>query len=93
MNKIDAIECFNARMLPGSNGKAQRVRKELNLCGTGGSDAHFLFEIGTAYTTFEGSFRDALKQNRTAYGGSTLFGPFGGVLSFIRKRIPHKVPE
>jgi hypothetical protein len=86
-NKIDAIECFNARMLPGNNEKAQRVTKKLNIPGIAGSDAHFKFEIGRAYTIFDGNLRKAIKQNKTSYKGTILYGPFGGLLSFIRIRI------
>ena len=85
-NKIDAIECFNARMLPGDNEKSQAVAKRLKIAGTGGSDAHFRFEIGGAYTIFEGSLRRAIKQRKTGYDGTILYGPFGGLLSFLRRR-------
>ena len=85
-NSVDAIECFNARMLPGDNAKAQAVAHKHNLVGTGGSDAHFWFEAGTAYTSFDGSFRSALKRKKTDYGGTTLYGPLGGLLSFLRTR-------
>src|SRR3989338_8905579 len=40
-NKIDAIECFNARMLPGNNNKADKMSNKLNVAKTAGSDAHF----------------------------------------------------
>ena len=86
-NKIDAIECFNARMLPGDNEKSQVVAKRLKIAGTGGSDAHFTFEIGKAYTIFEGSLRRAIKQKKTRYEGTILYGPFGGLLSFFRRRL------
>ena len=85
-NKMDAIECFNARMLPGNNEKAQALAKNLNIAGTGGSDAHFRFEIGRAYTIFDGDLRKAIKQNKTSYEGTILYGPFGGLLSFLRNR-------
>ena len=85
-NKIDAIECFNARMLPGNNDKAQRLAKNLKIPGIGGSDAHFRFEIGRAYTIFDGDLRKAIKQNKTSYEGTILYGPFGGLLSFLRNR-------
>ena len=88
-NKIDAIECFNARMLPGNNEKAQRLSKKLNIAGTGGSDAHFRFEIGRAYTIFDGTLRKALKEKKTKYEGTILYGPFGGLLSFLRNRFYH----
>lgn len=86
-NKIDAIECFNARMLPGDNEKSQKVAKKLGIAGTGGSDAHFRFEVGRAYTIFDGNLRKAIKQKKTKYEGTILYGPFGGLLSFLRRRL------
>ena len=86
-NRIDAIERFNARMLPfGDNEKAQRLAKKLGIAGTGGSDAHFRFEIGTGWTTFEDDFRKALKRKETRYEGRIFLGPLGGLLSFLRNR-------
>ena len=86
-NEIDAIERFNARMLPGNNEKAQELAKGLKIPGTGGSDAHFWFEIGRAYTIFDDNLRTALKQKKTSYKGTILYGPFGGLLSFLRNRL------
>ena len=87
-DKIDAIECFNARMLlPSDNKKAQELAKKLNIAGIGGSDAHFRLDIGRAYTIFEGDLRKALKHNKTGYNGTILFGSLSGTLSFLRKRI------
>ena len=86
-NKIDAIECFNARTLPGDNEKAQKLAKKLEIPGIGGSDSHFGFEIGRAYTIFDDNLRKAIKQNKTSYKCTILYGPFGGLLSFLRNRI------
>jgi len=87
-NKIDGVECFNARMLPfGDNEKAQIIVKKLKIAGTGGSDAHFWFEVGSAYTIFDGNFRQALKRKKTKYEGKITFGPVGGLLSFLRRRL------
>jgi len=86
-NKIDGIECFNARMMPGNNEKAQKIAKKLKVAGTGGSDAHFNFEIAKAYTIFDGDLRKALKQKKTKYEGTIMYGPFGGLLSFLKTRI------
>ena len=86
-DKIDAIECFNARMLPGNNRKAQELAKKLNIAGIGGSDTHFKFEVGRAYTMFNGNLRHALKNKKTSYEGTILYGPFGGLLSFLRNRL------
>ena len=85
-NRIDAIECFNARMLPGNNKKADKIADKLNIAKTAGSDAHFKFEIATAYTIFKDNLRKAIKQNKTSYEGTIFFGPFGGLLSFLKKR-------
>lgn len=87
-NKVDAIECFNARMLFKSNNeKAEQIADKLKLAKTAGSDAHFWFEVGRAYTIFDGNLRTALKYKKTRYEGTNLYGPFGGLLSFIRNRI------
>jgi len=86
-NKIDAIEAFNARNLPGNNKKAIKIADKLNLPKIAGSDSHFSFELGKAYTLFEGSLRKALKQNKTEIKGTILFGPVGGLLSFFRYRL------
>ena len=86
-NKIDAIEVFNARNLPGNNGKSQKAAKKFKIPGTAGSDAHFKFEIATAYTIFDGDLRKAIKDNKTGFKGTILYGPFGGLLSFMRTRI------
>src|SRR3989344_1893703 len=75
-NRIDAIECFNARMLPGNNKKADKIADKLNIAKTAGSDAHFKFEIATAYTIFKDNLRKAIKQNKTSYEGTIFFGPF-----------------
>ncbi len=86
-NKIDAIEVFNARNLPGNNGKAQRTAEKLGLAGTAGSDAHFAFEIATGYLIIDRDLRKALKNKKTRFEGSIFYGPFGGMLSFLRKRM------
>ena len=93
-NKIDAIECFNARMLPGNNEKAQELAKKFDITGTGGSDSHFRFEISRAYTIFDGTLREALKKKKTKYEGTILYGSTGGLLSFLRKRLHrYKIPK
>lgn len=86
-DKIDAIECFNARTLPGDNNKADKIADKLDIAKTGGSDTHFKFEIGTAYTLFNGNLRKALKDRATKANGTIKYGSFGGLLSFLRKRI------
>lgn len=86
-NKIDAVECFNARTLPGDNKKAIEAANKLKIAKTAGSDSHFFFEIGTACTIFEGSLRKALKEKTTKPEGKIRFGALGGALSYLRKRL------
>jgi predicted metal-dependent phosphoesterase TrpH len=86
-NKIDAIECFNSRNVLWSNKLAFNAAERLNIAKTAGSDAHFKFGIGRAYTIFDGDLRNAIKKNKTKVEGSALYGPFGGFLSFLRNRI------
>ena len=86
-SRIDAIECFNARTLPGDNKKADDAAHKLNLAKTSGSDSHFFFEIGTACTIFDGNLRAALKRKKTKVEGTIIFGAFGGALSYARKNI------
>ena len=87
-NKIDAIECFNARMIfPWDNKKAYDIAEKLKMAKTAGSDSHFFFEIGTACTVFDGSLRKALKEKKTIPKGKIRFGAFGGALSYLRKNM------
>ncbi len=86
-NKIDAIECFNARTLPGDNKKANAIADKLSIAKTAGSDSHFFFEIGTACTIFDNDLREAIKSRKTKVDGTIKFGVFGGVLSYFKKRI------
>jgi len=87
-DEIDAVECFNARMLPGNNEKAQKLAKKLNIPCTGGSDAHFKLDIARAYTIFDDNLtlRKALKQNKTRYEGTIMFGALSGLRSFLRTK-------
>ncbi|MEK6827805.1 MAG: PHP domain-containing protein, partial [Nanoarchaeota archaeon] len=86
-NKIDAVECFNARTLPGDNKKANNAADKLGIAKTAGSDSHFFFEIGTAQTIFDDDLRKALKNKSTRAEGTIMFGAFGGALSYLRKRL------
>jgi len=86
-NKIDAVECFNARNLPGDNKKANNAADKLSIAKTAGSDSHFFFEIGTACTIFDGDFRTAIRKKATRVDGTIMLGVFGGALSYLRKRI------
>lgn len=69
-NKINALECFNARTLFNfENTKAIKVAEKFNLAKTASSDSHNLFEIGSAYTMFDKSLRNAIKKRKTTIYG------------------------
>ncbi|MCG8571013.1 MAG: hypothetical protein MJB14_12810 [Spirochaetes bacterium] len=67
-----------------SNKKASKLAEEFNIAQISGSDSHFSFEFGNAYTLFDGSLKKALKQKKTQSRGKTTFGPLGGLMSFLR---------
>jgi predicted metal-dependent phosphoesterase TrpH len=85
--KIDAIEAFNSRMLIGENSKAARVAEKLNIAKTGGSDGHFWFDIGRAYTIFKDDLKRAIKNRKTTVEGNILLAPVGGSCSFVERRV------
>lgn len=71
----DAIEVFNARVIFGDdNIEAKKLCEKYKKARTGGSDAHFLFEIGAGWTEFDGegeeALRKAIEKKRTTAGGS-----------------------
>ena len=81
-----AIEGFNARSLfKFENLKAQITAKEKNLSMTAGSDAHFKFEIGRAYTEFEGNLRKAIKDKKTKIFGNNRVAFFAGFRTTFQK--------
>lgn len=91
---IDAVECFNARMLfNADNKKAEDVANKYDIAKTAGSDAHFRFEIANAYTLFEEDLRKALKERITRLYGNTGYGAFGGLLSFLRVKVCVSKPQ
>lgn len=84
--KINAIETWNARMFFAfENAKAKTVAKQYNLPQTGGSDGHFWFEIGNAYTEFTGSLEKALKNRKTTPHGKLSYHGIGRGLSGLLK--------
>lgn len=84
--KVDAIEGFNSRAkFKFENLRSQIKAKELDMAMTGGSDAHFRFEIARAYTEFDGNLRDAIKQKKTKIFGSNLYAIPGGLMTAFYK--------
>jgi len=91
-NRIDGIETFNGRIImPQANAKANALADKLKIGKTAGSDAHFLFEIGTGVTKFKGTLREAIKQRKTIIEtGSQLATPAALALSLARKMFGNK---
>lgn len=85
--RIQGIEAFNSRALLLENWSAQRIASKFGFGATGGSDAHFYYEIGRGYTEFKGDLRHAIKTKATKVGGSILYAPIGGLFSFFKREI------
>lgn len=85
--RIDGFEVFNSRCLFFELNKAYKIAEKFKFGMTGGSDAHFYFEIGRGFTDFEGSLRNAIRDKKTRVGGSILYAPIGGMLSLWRRLI------
>ncbi len=86
---LDAVECNNGRLFYFTNKKALRFAEENKMAKVAGSDAHFSFELGRAYTVFDGELRDAIKRRKTTIKSNHFFGSVGKLLSFIKAtRIP-----
>jgi hypothetical protein len=68
---MDGIEVVNSTIAGRiSNGRTKELNREYyKLAETGGSDAHFLLQIGSGYTIFEGrtaaDLRDSLLKRAT----------------------------
>jgi len=86
IKKVDAIEGINARSLfKFENKKAQAKAKKENISVTAGSDSHFKFEIGRAYTEFDGNLRDAIKNKKTRIYGNNRLAYVSGFRTVIWK--------
>lgn len=84
---LDGVECYNARTSYFGNRNAIKLAEKFSLAKTGGSDAHFSFEIGRCVTLFDGNFVKAIKGKRTRVEGSNITGLLGSTLSFFKKNI------
>ena len=57
LRHVDAIETHNGGCTPGGNAAALAMARRHSLPGTGGSDAHFEFQVGRCFTVFEEDVR------------------------------------
>lgn len=55
---VDAIEVGNGKLTSDENDMARKVSKNLDLPGTGGSDAHRIEDVGKWLTVFEKEIQD-----------------------------------
>ncbi len=86
--RIDAIEGFNGRnIIPLSNKKACLLAKKLKVGITGGSDAHFFFEIGNGVTMFNGNLRNAILKRKTSIKGTLIGGMIGLPMSVVLRDV------
>ena len=94
LEKIDFIESFNSRCTPKQNRKAQLLAESLNKPGVGGSDAHFLPEIGNAKTEVTKDFFNRAMALRSIISVKGKRSPFYfQILSQVIKRTKkiHKI--
>lgn len=59
-DKIDGLEGFNGRNLPGNNKFAIQLAEKLSLPNSGGSDAHSVDELAKCVTIFEKDIRSEM---------------------------------
>lgn len=86
LKKIDGFETYNARnMFRWENELAVQFAQKNKLAQTGGSDAHYYYEIGRAFTLFNGNLRDAIKKRKTVIMGRIAPLPFGRAFSMFRR--------
>lgn len=98
-NLVDGVEVFNSRsQTKRGNKMALELAKKNNLVGTGGSDAHSVFEVGSAYIEAEANNLEDLKEAILAkrikiYGKESLifvqvFATIGKIIHFFWKPKP-----
>lgn len=73
VEKVDGIEALNARASQCCNKRAEKLAEEKGKAKIGGSDSHFLFEVGRAWTEFKGAteeeIRKEIRKAATSAGG------------------------
>lgn len=90
---VDGVEAMNSRYVL-SNMRVS-LMKPLPFALIGSSDAHSLFDIGHAYTEFEGSLRAAIRNRKTVARGTAKYGLISQAISdinLVTKRIKKGLP-
>lgn len=87
-DRIDGIEVVNSRCVRQSfNDRAAEFADRHGLASTGGSDAHFPFEVGRAYTKTERPLLEALERGETVGVGRGRYLS-GHVLTKLHQYLP-----
>ena len=72
-DRVDAYEVLNSCMSQEFNAKARDIAKDRGLCMTGGTDSHYLSNLGTGLTVSKAdsvdSFLDNIKKKRNSVMG------------------------
>jgi len=88
--KFPAFEVQNARTLHGGNRRARNLATLHERGATGGSDAHFLDEVGRAWTVFEDAHTEDGLLNQLGKGKTQAAGAdrdARGILRYVPKAI------
>lgn len=94
VKKIDAVEIINGRNFPIQNKRAIIYARKLNYPVTGGSDGHFIWEMGRVYTIMNAENVDdaieEIKKGRTEVGSNMVFydplkSSFFSFLDYVRR--------
>ncbi len=88
LKELDGVECLNARtMLSQFNRNAFDYASKNNKMKTAGSDAHFWYEIGLAYTEYRDNLRKSLLK------GTTSLSMLNFILTGFMKRTYFKIAK
>ena len=87
LRKIDALECRNASMSEKQNSRAVDMAGRYRIAKIGGSDSHFVAEVGLSYTIFDGNLRTAIKKRKTSVGGTLKYFVLNQMASMILHQV------
>ncbi|MBD3361422.1 PHP domain-containing protein [Candidatus Woesearchaeota archaeon] len=86
LKNLDGVEVHNSRnTFHWENFYALVAARKYKLAETGGSDAHFYYEIGKGYTLFKGSLKKAIRNKTTKGDGRIAPLPWARGMSMLRK--------
>jgi len=98
VKKIDAVEVINARCFPSQNKKAMKYAMDRKLPQTAGSDSHYIWSLGKAYTrlqaeNWQDAIEEILKGRTEVFSDYNFIHPlkcsFYSFLSYARRGFRH----